>query len=264
MIRNAILLAGTAAALLAPATAAGQEREEWSWTKQVPAGRAIELKGVNGEISATYASGSEVRVRVEKTARRSDVREVEMVVVEHGGGVTICALYPSEGRGRANQCEPGEAGRNNVRNNDVTVRFEVQVPRGVNLVARTVNGDVTAAGLQSDIDVHTVNGSIEAATSGLVRAQTVNGSIDARLGRADWRDDLSFETVNGGITVELAGDLNADVTASTVTGGIQTDYPLTVTGRFGPKHVSGTVGSGGRDLQLTTVNGDIEIRRRGS
>lgn len=256
-----LTLPAIAAALLAPAALPAQQSDTWAWSRAVPAGRSIEIKGVNGDITASYTAGAEVRVRAEKTARRSDVGDVQLVVVEHADGVTICALYPSEGRGRANECQPAEGGRNSVRNNDVRVQFTVQVPRGVNLVARTVNGEVRADGLQSDVRAHTVNGGIETSTTGLVSAQTVNGSIEARIGRSDWRDQLSFETVNGGIRLEVAGDLNADVTASTVTGDVETDFPLTVRGRFGPKRVTGTIGSGGRSLELNTVNGDIQIRR---
>ena len=63
---------------------------------------------------------------------------------------------------------------------------------------------------------------------GLAEAQTVNGSIEVRMGRANWTDALEFETVNGGITIELPGDLNADVNASTVNGSLSSDWPLTV------------------------------------
>ena len=62
--------------------------------------------------------------------------------------------------------------------------------------------------------------------------------------------------------LELAGEVNTEVRATTVSGAIATDYPLTMRGRFGPKRISGTIGRGGRELSLTTVNGDIEIRKK--
>jgi hypothetical protein len=250
-----------AALVLLPAAASAQQ-DVWSWAGTVPAGQAIEIKGVNGGIEASLSAGSEVRVTARKHARRSDVESVTLQVVEHAGGVTICAVYPTSGNRPPNECRPGEGGRNNVRDNDVNVDFTVAVPRGVRLVGRTVNGSIDADALQSDVEVHTVNGSVGIATSGLVRAHTVNGSLDLAMGRSDWREPLELETVNGGITVAVAGDLNAEVTASTVNGEIETDFPLTVRGRFGPRRLSGTVGSGGRALVLNTVNGDIAIRRR--
>jgi hypothetical protein len=48
-----------------------------------------------------------------------------------------------------------------------------------------------------------------------------------------------------------------------VNGDLVTDFPLTVTGRFGPRHLNGTIGSGGRALALETVNGTIRLRKAG-
>jgi len=103
----------------------------------------------------------------------------------------------------------------------------------------------------------------DAATAGKwPLALTVNGNIDATLGRANWDGELKFQAVNGSITVTFTGDLNAEVNATTVTGDIETDYPLQVQGRFMNRRIRGTVGSGGRTLSLATVNGSIELRRR--
>jgi DUF4097 and DUF4098 domain-containing protein YvlB len=59
----------------------------------------------------------------------------------------------------------------------------------------------------------------------------------------------------------LPEGLNADVKASTVNGDIQTDFPLTVTGKISRRKLEGTIGSGGRTLELSTVNGGIELRK---
>jgi hypothetical protein len=236
-------------------------QERFDWRGRVDRGKAIEIKGINGEITAVAASGNEVRVSAEKTGRRSDPDDVKIEVVEHDGGVTICAVYPS-GRGGENECRPGSGGRMNVRDNDVNVDFRVEVPAGVVFVARNVNGGVTATSLQSDVRAWTVNGGIDVRTSGIVQANSVNGAITAAMGGSAWSGTLEFETVNGSIAVEIGGELNAEVRASTVNGGISTDFPLTIQGRFGPRRLNGTVGSGGRTLSLTTVNGEIELKKR--
>lgn len=236
-------------------------QDTWSWHKAVPAGRTVEIKGVNGDVSAVAASGNEVEVVARKTARRSDPDDVRIEVVEHDGGVTICAMYPTPRGQRENECLPGARGRSNTRDNDVTVAFEVRVPRGVRFTGKTVNGSVRATGLGADVKANTVNGSIRVSTSGLAEAKTVNGSINVRMGRADWNDSLQFQTVNGAITIELAGDVNADVSATTVNGSLSSDWPMTMRGRWSPRHMDGKIGSGGRELALETVNGDIELRR---
>ena len=54
---------------------------------------------------------------------------------------------------------------------------------------------------------------------------------------------------------------NAQVEASTVNGDFYSDFPLMVHGKFGPRKVTGTIGSGGRKLDLETVNGSIRINK---
>ena len=251
LIATALLLAATARPAIA--------QQDFHWAGRIAAGKAIEIKGVNGDVSAVAGSG-ETEVRATKTARRSDPGDVQIEVVEHDDGVTICAVYPSDGR-RENVCGPGKGGHSNVRDNDVQVHFTVKVPAGVRFIGTTVNGEVEVASVASDVDVATVNGSIRISTSGHAEATTVNGSIVASMGRADWKDGLEFTTVNGAITLDLPASLSAEVRASTVNGDILSDFPLTVTGRLGPRRINGTIGAGGRELALRTVNGSIKLRR---
>lgn len=260
-MRTRTMLVLGALALAAPLAQA--EGDDFRWTGRLKPGQTIEVKGVNGGIEAEPASGGEVEVLAEKRARRDDPDEVEIKVVEHANGVTICAVYPGSRWGsHSNSCEPGDGGHLGADRNDVEVEFHVRVPDGVHFAGRTVNGGVNAEGLGGDVLANTVNGSVRASGKGVVRGETVNGSLYARLGRADWTGDLSYSTVNGSITVELPEGANADVHASTVNGGIETDFPLSIKGKWGPKNARGTLGSGGRNLELETVNGAIKLRKQ--
>ena len=245
-------------AVLAVGLAPALRAEDFRWQGKVAAGAAIEIKGVNGGIDAEPASGSEVEVTAVKRARRSNPDEVEIKVIEHAGGVTICAVYPSR-EGQANECKAGSAGRMNTRDNDVSVEFEVRVPAGVRFVGRTVNGGIKARQLPGDAEAYTVNGGIEIESAGVARGETVNGGIRATLGRADWQGELTLKTVNGGIRLAVPAGLNTELRAQTVNGDITTDFPLTVKGKFG-RRINGTIGGGGRSLDLETVNGSIELR----
>lgn len=234
-----------------------QEAQDFRWSGRIAAGRTLEIRGVNGAVTVERATGAEAEVVAHKTGRRSDPASVEIVVVPHDGGVTICAVYPPAD-GRENECEPG-GGRNNTRDNDVEVEWTVKVPDDVKLGAYTVNGDVTVRDVGAEVRAGTVNGDVDVSTRGVAEASTVNGSIRAVLGRGDWTGAMEFSTVNGGITVEVPDGFNATVEASTVNGDIETDFPITVRGRFGARSLRGTIGNGGRDLELETVNGSIRL-----
>ena len=257
-MKTLLTFAAAAALLLSPASARAQD---FKWHGAVAQGKTIEIKGVNGDIRAEPSGGNEVEVTAEKRATRDDPDSVRIEVVPHGGGVTICAVYPSRSGARPNECAPGSGGRNNVQNNDVTVRFTVHVPAGVTFVGQTVNGEVEANRLNGDVDLSTVNGSVNFTTTGGGRASTVNGSIRGEMGRADWSDTLKMSTVNGSITLTFPATLNTEVRASTVNGDINSDFPVTVQGRVSRRKMEGTIGGGGRVLALDSVNGSITLKR---
>ena len=107
----------------------------------------------------------------------------------------------------------------------------------------------------------TVNGDVRVIAAGVVRANTVNGSVDVSMGRADWTGAVHLSTVNGSIRATLPPSFSAIINGSTVNGSIESEFPLTVQGKFGPRSIHGTIGSGGRTLDLETVNGSITLAK---
>lgn len=241
-----------------------QNSDQFRWAGRLAQGKSIEIKNINGDITAEPASGDELEVTAVKSAKRSDLSQVEIKVVEHPGGVTICAVYQSDDPSSPNTCEPGRGkGHMNVHNNDVKVAFKVRVPAGVALLGRTVNGEISALELGGNIESTTVNGSINISTNGYAQASTVNGDITARLRDANWPGSIDFKTVNGTINLDLPAATSSKVEATTLSGEIASDFPLTMLESTGRKHLSGTIGGGGREINLKTVNGSIHLKRIG-
>ncbi len=247
------------ASILADMVSGPARTSEFRWQGTLASGRTLEIKGVNGSIRVEPGSGDQVELVATRRGRRNNPDEVRIVALEHADGTTVCAVYPSaDGR---NECAPGDGGRMNVKNNDVNVDFAVKVPRGVKVVARTVNGEVEAAGLTGDVAAETVNGSIKVETTGVARGETVNGSVNAVMGRADWESDLEFKTVNGSIRVTLPASASTTVDAEVVNGSISSEFAV-AGGKIAKRHLTGTIGSGGRGMSLETVNGSITIASR--
>jgi hypothetical protein len=236
--------------------ARSQQSADWNWHGRVPAGKTLEIRGVNGRIEAEPSSGSEVVVTATKRAHRSDPEDVKIDVVQHDGNVTICAVYP----GSSNRCGSDDDYHMSTHNNDVEVEFHAQLPAGVVFTGGTVNGDVEVNNITGGVDATTVNGSVRLETaSGDASAHTVNGSVTATVHGQSTRA-LRFETVNGGVTLSVPKNLSADLEAETVNGSIETDFPITVTGRINRRHLDGRIGQGGRSLKIETVNGSIRLR----
>jgi beta-lactamase regulating signal transducer with metallopeptidase domain len=252
-----------AAPRAAAAPSPAQERADFHWQGRLAPGQTLQVRGVNGAVRARPASGDVAEVRaVKRAGRRGDPEDVQIRAVEHGGGVVICALYPSRD-GRPSECRP-EGSAVNTQGNDTEVEFTVSVPAGVRLAGGTVNGAVSAESLRGDVDVHTVNGEVRISTSGTAAARTVNGAIQAAMGSASWPGELEFQTVNGAITVTLPANASGEVRVKTLNGSISSDFPMEVAReRFVGKRARGTLGSGGGELSLQTLNGAIRLLRAG-
>jgi DUF4097 and DUF4098 domain-containing protein YvlB len=240
----------------------------WRWHGAVAAGKGIEIKGINGSIKAERASGTEVEVVAVESSRRGDVESVDFEVVPSAEGITICAVYPTPTRGDwgrqqgPNYCAPGDSGRMNTDNNDVKVEWTVRVPAGVSLRGRTVNGGIDAMGLASDADLLTVNGAINVSTTQRADAATINGDVDAKVGRTDWVGGGDMRTLNGSIHVTLPSNADVAVSATVLNGGrISADVPVDLTSRSRRRRGAFTYGRGKSQLSLGTMNGTIVVRR---
>jgi len=233
----------------------------FEWHGAIAQGDQIEIKGIFGDIRATWTAGNEVVVNATKRGLPDDLADVDIEVLVHAGGVTICAVYPDVPGARRNECAPGADGNMAARDSSdhgVEVEFSIQVPEGVVFAGRTIKGHIDATDLRSDAFVSTVFGNVRVATTRLATAKTVAGWVEASIGLADWGRDLGFQTVNGNITVTIPAGTNAEVHANVVSGNISSDFPL---GQPTAGSVHGTIGTGGRTLTLSAVQGDIALRR---
>lgn len=264
---NRFVSASFILALAAPALVAQEQQgRDFRWEGAVASGKWVKLQNINGDVEVVPASGNRVEITAIKRNRRGDTDDVRIEVKRYGTNeenVFVCAIWGEATCDENGYHSPKRRNRHDDDDNDTEVEFTVRVPRGVNVDVGTVNGSVDVRGATGEVHASSVNGGVEAISEGgPVHASTVNGSI-----RASMRDlgdgDLEFSTVNGSITVELPENLNADLRMTTVNGTLSSrDFPLTVTGRFNPQNMRATIGKGGTRLSFTTVNGNVEIRKR--
>ena len=240
------------------------ERDVFTWSARIPQSRWIMIRTLNGPIRVEPASGDRVEVTGTRRTRRGDPEFVRFEVQRFGPGnqdVLVCALWGENAT--CNEDGYRTRGSNRNREHDVTVEFRVRVPRGVKVAAHGVNGEVRVEGVESEVEAASVNGSVFVETRrGPVSANTVNGSVRASMGRFELQHDMRFSSVNGTVIAEFSEDLNAEVDLSTVNGRFFSDYEVVVSGRIDPRRLKATIGKGGPRIRLSTVNGNVELRRR--
>jgi hypothetical protein len=240
------------ALLLAPAALSAQERQSeraFTLSERVPAGQWLRVRNVSGEVHVRPSSSDRVEIVRIESRKSSD------------GSILVCAFWTENATCSESGYRSNSEGRS--RNNDVAVDFEVRLPKGVSVGAWSVNGEVSVDGATAEVDAGSVNGNVDATSSGgPVQSRSVNGNVHARMGRLGGDEDLDFSTVNGNVIAEFETDIDANIELSTVNGRFQTDWPVTITGRVDPRHLRATLGKGGRRIRLSTVNGNVELRKR--
>lgn len=225
---------------------------QFHWSGKLAVDNVIQVKGINGSIDAKRAAGDEAEVTADISGPHAD--EVRIEVVPKADGVTVCEVY----RGH-NSCDGNSSGHDRSYDR-IRINYHVLVPSTVRFDGRTVNGGVTAENLDRSVKATSVNGSVRVSTRSWVEASSVNGSVTAAMGSADWTGSLHIHSVNGSITVALPPDANVDVSFSSVNGRFSSELPVT-TQSVNRGRMEGRIGSGGRDLRLSSVNGSVEIKK---
>lgn len=266
-ILTAAVAAGAVVALAAPARAQSDsdsgrnysQDSSFRWSGSIAGGGTIHVIDLNGGVDVDASDNGTTTVTAVKRWRHSDPATVRIVTEPGSNGMTICAIW-----GDATSCNShGYEGNHGLHNNDVSVHFTVHVAKGVKVDMSTVNGSIDVRGATVAVDAHTVNGHIEIATlGGPVTAESVNGGVRATIDQlVNSNEPLELVTVNGSVELAAPAQLNAALDAETVNGGVQTDFPITVSSFKAHTHLHGTIGQGGRELRLHTVNGSISIRK---
>lgn len=251
-------------ALVPQAAAAATLNETIDRTIDVRPGANVLLSNVNGSIRVGSWDQAKVRVVAYKEVKgdRDEVadvlRELRVDIQPREGGVVVTTHYPRRAEGLASIFSwlLGE-------HIQAQVRYEVTVPRRMNVRVGNTNGAIQLADVTGEMRLDTTNGRITVTRcAGSLDASTTNGGIEAELTSVAKGQPMRFETTNGRITLTLPRDFPADLDADTTNGRISTDIPIATTS-LSRNSLRGTLNGGGTMVRLRTTNGGIEIRAAG-
>jgi len=217
----------------------------------MPAGPLNVDAGQNGGIVVEGWDRNEIRVRaiVRGNAREAArARELAGLVQVQAGGGRVYATGPD-----------------NMRREGWSVSYRINVPRKNDLDLRASNGGITIVDVTGNMRFDTTNGGVKLQNiGGRVNGETRNGGLNVMLSGNRWvGEGLDVETSNGGVTLSLPDNYNAELETRTVNGGLRIDFPITVQGELtGRRGLTTTLGSGGPLVRVRTTNGGVKISRR--
>ena len=170
------------------------------------------------------------------------------------------------------------------KNKTTGTRNQVPVPIIGGKTRRIIEGDVVVENVSGEMEINTIDGDITLQEiSGNVVAHSVDGDLLIILNSVDKEKPMSLSTVEGDIDVTLPADLKADLTLKTVDGEIYSGFDMDIvrnpevvkevkekrhTGYpdilrfYGTGNIiSAKINGGGTEIQMTTIDGDIFIRK---
>ena len=211
-----------------------------SYTLVVPASSRLDsrsgsgsqsVQGLNGPVSVESGSGSVHLARIGNEVRAST------------GSGSI------EADGIAGAFH-GITGSGSIEARGIKGAISAKTGSGGIDVTQTGSGDVEASSGSGPVRLHGVRGG--------VRANTGSGGIDVQgAPTSEWRLSAS----SGSISIALPPGQGFELDATTGSGHIDVESPITVSGTVDRRRLRGTVGSGGPLLHVRTSSGGVQIRQ---
>lgn len=259
--------------------------EEITRTFSVSGHARVHVETDDGSVRVSTGDIKQVEIRVEYTGYKLD-RDLQVNTTQSGDAVDVVAKTRS-----------GSFWNWGVRH--ASLRVEVHMPKDADLSVRSGDGSVEADSVNGNVDIstgdgsitvqgargnirfHTGDGHIEArgldgqvdASSGDghinlegrfdgLRIKTGDGSVTARAGAGSKvSSSWSIYTGDGSVDLEIPGDLQANIEASTQDGHISLGLPITVEGTFSSSRIQGKLNGGGQTVTIRTGDGSIHLSR---
>lgn len=265
MIARSVALLLVAAPLIAQQTSTSRAAD-FRWEKAIAAGGTVSLHNLNGNVSVSPSTSGKVEVVGVKKGRYAD--DVTLEVVETSRGVMVCAMFKDKDvtcdeDGYRVHDDRRWGRRRNDDWDDAQIDIVVKVPKDLRVTANSVSGDVDVTGAEGPVRAGSVSGNVRLeklrATTSL-RASSVSGDVWVVIETLAGEGDLHFTSVSGNVTAELPKTIDADVRMRSVSGSLDSDFPLTLNGRMSRHSLEARIGKGGRELEVTTVSGDVRLR----
>ena len=219
-----------------------------------PSGDALRSNGRNINISVSYNITAPVNTRLTAKSISGNIK-----VTDIKGDVSAESVSGDVRIGGSGRVGIAKSVSGNVEVADTQIDGTLE--------AGSVSGDVTLRRLTARrIDTSSISGTVrlEDVQCDRIDAQSISGVV-AFSGPLAKGGRYALKSHSGEVTVAIAGGIGFEVDASSFSGQVRSDLPITThgtdTGRR-QRTLSGSYGDGSAILDLTTFSGNVVITKR--
>ncbi len=261
--------------------ASAQDKKQFRYTVQP--GATLNLVSDYGAVKIRAAQAGQIVVAATRASRK-----VEVDGLQNGNRIELRSRYSE----KVSDAEGG-------------VDYDVQVPADTHVIVRTASGPVQVQAVAGDIVVDTDNGNVEIRNAnGHVKVRTVGGAItlenlhdgfidatsvggqvsmhevsgksvtvNTTSGPITYAGDCagngiySFTSHSGTIDVSLPTSASIEVTARSVNGSVENDFPFnapthSTMALVQGKSLAGSSNSGAASVSIRTFSGRIRVKKQ--
>ena len=227
--------------------------------------KEIYIHSVSSNVSVFSTEEEDVKIHFHGiSAAESEKKLPELITNIEGSQLKIEIEYPKALFYNANLFLDVYVPQDYLENVSIdTVSADVDISNldTNNFQCKTVSGDLKIKSLGSDnLILKTTSGEMNIMDFiGNLEADSVSGDINARYKVFDNNADI--KTISGKVKIGLPENAEFYLKTNTVSGEVDTDFPITIISFGKMNQLEGTVGTGDNSIIIDTVSGDIYINK---
>lgn len=262
-----------------------KERDEFNQSYQLAPGTRVEVSSIRGHVTILNSDSATAEVKIVRTARtQADLEYHKIEVQQTGNRLVVRGIQEPDNR----------------RNQNIQVNHEVtlRLPRSIDLAVKSISGRLEAADVDGETLVNSISGSVKLGhVGGKLQLNSVSGNLDVgnvggdarltsisgnvRLGQMNSLLELTsvsggvnatlmslspqgiqIKSVSGSVELGFKSDVNADLRAESISGGVHIDMPnVTRDIEANSSNVRARIGGGGTPITIFSVSGNVRLTR---
>jgi DUF4097 and DUF4098 domain-containing protein YvlB len=261
------------------------ERDEINQTYQLAPGARVEVSSIRGPVEIMNSDTATAQVQIIRSARtRADLEHHKIEIQQTSDSLVVRGVQ-----------EPQDRGGRNIQ---VDHHVILKLPRRIDVSVSSVSGSLKVGDVDGETQVKSISGSAHIGdVAGKLQVSSISGSLevgnvgadarvnsisgDVRIGQVNGSFDVSsvsgglnttlvtlspqgihIKSVSGSIEIGFKSEVNADFTATGVSGHVSFDLPnVTRETEENRPNVRARIGAGGTPITITSVSGNIRLTR---
>jgi lia operon protein LiaG len=138
---------------------------------------------------------------------------------------------------------------------------EIEITACLSINLKNIHGPLVLANINGDITVE----NLTSVKDEPISIATISGNIKIQVNELTAKQPITITTISGEIDLSLPVKTSANLVISTISGGVYSDFDLSGNnkqGKKGESNVNTLLNGGGFDLTLTTISGNIYLRKK--